>query len=300
LGGAGIGKLPENMYLNQVPHNRYVRDYFYQSVTQAVLDAVVQCSQGALTNRMQIISQFPEMNPSMDSYRIGTILEMARGICIRLAENNVRVRLCVQQSMGVGIFTGVPKQLSGVSKLIQMMDWQSDEGEDNVGMVGNYVNFGAVGAEQVQNEVKNEDGEITTYQDDVFLLIAPQSMVGTDSSITPLLETMVKEAGDRPVILMNPDLVDKPSAAGQQSVRGRQARIDFANSFQTIYQFKNIYVSGTSYFPILGATTKLHPSEPWVAHQRRDLRDGKGEIYVPVLSSESLPSGEAILEAFER
>jgi adenylate kinase len=300
LGGAGVGKLPESMYLNQVPHNRYVRDYFYQSVAQAVLDAVVLCSQGQVQNRMQIISQFPEMNPSMDSYRIGTILEMARTICIRLAENNVRVRLCVQASMGVGIFTGVPKQLSGVSKLVQMMDWQSDDGEDNVGMVGNYVNFGGVGAEHVQNSVTDEAGEIVSHQDDVFLLIAPQSMVGTDCSITPLLQAMVEAAGDRPVILMNPDLVDKPSAAGQQSVRGRQARIDFAKSFETIYQFKNIYVSGTSYFPILGATTKLHPSEPWVAHQRRDLRDGKGEIYVPVLSSESLPTGEDILEAFER
>ena len=102
LGGAEVGKLPENMYLNQVPHNRYVRQYFYDKSAQAVRDAVIACSQGKLTNRMKIVSQFPEMNPSMDSYRIGTILEMARAICIRLAEENVRVRLCVQGSMGVG------------------------------------------------------------------------------------------------------------------------------------------------------------------------------------------------------
>ena len=197
-------------------------------------------------------------------------------------------------------FTLVPKQLNGVSRLIQMMDWQSGEGETNEGMVGDYVNFGAIGPEHVQNEIKNDDGEVVQNQDDVFLLIAPQSMVGTDSSIMPLLEGMVKAAGDRPVILLNPDLVDKPSAAGQQSVRGRQARIDFANSFETIYQFKNIYVSGTSYFPILGATTKLHPSEPWVAYQRRDFANNEGEIYVPVLSCETMPSGEDILEAFER
>ena len=197
-------------------------------------------------------------------------------------------------------FTLVPKQLNGVSRLIQMMDWQSGEGETNEGMVGDYVNFGAIGPEHVQNEIKNDDGEVVQNQDDVFLLIAPQSMVGTDSSIMPLLEGMVKAAGDRPVILLNPDSVDKPSAAGQQSVRGRQARIDFANSFETIYQFKNIYVSGTSYFPILGATTKLHPSEPWVAYQRRDFANNEGEIYVPVLSCETMPSGEDILEAFER
>ena len=163
---------------------------------------------------------------------------MTRAIAIRLCEQNLRVRVCVQAPMGSGIFTGVPKQLSGVSKLLQMMDWQSEEGETNEGMVGNYVNFGAVGPEHVQNEVKNDEGEIVQHQDDVFIIIAPQSMVGTDSSIIPLLQGMVEAAGDRPVILLNPDLVDKPSAAGQQSVRGRQARIDFANSFQTIYQFK--------------------------------------------------------------
>ena len=61
-----------------------------------------------------------------------------------------------------------------------------------------------------------------------------------------------------------------------------------------------VQVSGTSYFPILGAITKLHPSEPWVAHQRRDYANGAGEVYVPVLSGETKPTGEAILANFER
>jgi hypothetical protein len=177
LGGAGIGKLPENMYLNQVPHNRYVRQYFYDGAAQAVLEAVIRCSNGQFTNRMQVISQFPEMNPSMDSYRIGTILEMVRAIAIRLAEENLRVRVCVQGSMGVGIFTGVPKQLSGVSRLVQMMDWQSASGEINEGMVGEYVRFGGVGPSHVLNTTKGTSGEIVQYQDDVFLIIAPQVSV---------------------------------------------------------------------------------------------------------------------------
>lgn len=66
-------------------------------------------------------------------------------------------------------------------------------------------------------------------------------MIGTDSSILPLLSSMVDAAGDRPVILINPDLSDKVSSAGQQGVRGRQQRLDFANSFVTVYQFQNIY-----------------------------------------------------------
>jgi len=111
--------------------------------------------------------------------------------------------------------------------------------------------------------------------------------------------TLPELAGDRPVILVNPDLSDKVSSQGQQSVRGRKDRMEFADSFKSVYHFQNIYVSGTSYFPILGAITKLHPTEQWVAHQRRDLRNNEGEIYIPVVAGEEMPNGEAILDAFE-
>jgi hypothetical protein len=53
--------------------------------------------------------------------RIGTLLEMVRTCAIRLAEQNLRVRVCVQGSMGVGVFTGLPKQLSGVATILQRM-----------------------------------------------------------------------------------------------------------------------------------------------------------------------------------
>ena len=268
-------------YLNQVPHNRYVRQWFYDKASAAILDAVILCSNGHLTNRQKVVTLFPETNPSMDSYRIGTLLELVRDAALTLAEQNLRVRVCVQESMGVGIFTGIPKQLSGVARLLQAMDWQSGPGERNEGILGDYVRLGAVGKAHVVNEERDDNGVITQHQDDVFLMMAPQSMVGTDTSILPLLQEHVAAAGDRPVILFNADLSDKVSAAGQQSVRGRQQRMDFADSFETIFHFQNIYVSGTSYFPILGATTKLHPEDPWVVHQRRDYANDGGEIYVP-------------------
>jgi hypothetical protein len=69
IGGQGVGEIKENMYLNQVPHNRYVRQYFYDMVATAALEAVVLCSQGRISNRMKVVSMFPEMNPAMDSYR---------------------------------------------------------------------------------------------------------------------------------------------------------------------------------------------------------------------------------------
>ena len=78
-----------------------------------------------------------------------------------------------------------------------------------------------------------------------------------------------------------------------------QDRIDFADSFKTIWHFSNIYVAGTSYFPILGAAFKPNPLGMWIAYQRRDLADNKGEIYVPILAGEDMPQGDQILESFE-
>lgn len=299
IGGEGVGELRPNMYLNQVPHNRYVRQYFYDMASDAALNAVIQCSEGKISNRMKMTMMFPEMNPSMDSYRIGTLLELARCVAIKLAEQNLRVRICVQASMGVGIFTGVPKQLNGVSTLLQRMDWQSGEGEENEGMIGNYINFGAIGKDHVVNTGVDRRGN-KVEQDDVFILLCPQSMVGIESSIIGPLTEMVDAVGDRPIILVNPDLSDKQSSQGQQGVRGRRDRMDFAASFQTIFHFSNTYVSGTSYFPILGSLCKMGPSAPWVAHQRRDLVDNQGEIYVPVLSTEEAPVGDLIMDTFEK
>ena len=67
--GSPLGALKENMWLNQVPHNRYVREYFYDMASEAVMEAVVKCASGEISNRMKMVAMFPEMNPSMDSYR---------------------------------------------------------------------------------------------------------------------------------------------------------------------------------------------------------------------------------------
>ena len=69
IGGEGVGVMKENLFLNQVPHNRYIRSYFYDMARDAALEAVTLCSQGKISNRMKIVSTFPEMNPEMDSYR---------------------------------------------------------------------------------------------------------------------------------------------------------------------------------------------------------------------------------------
>lgn len=40
----------------------------------------------------------------MDVYRIGTLLELAREIASALAQDGAHVKVCVQQSMGQGVF----------------------------------------------------------------------------------------------------------------------------------------------------------------------------------------------------
>ncbi len=69
IGGDKDLILKENLYLNQVPHNRFIRKYFYDMASSAVLDAVIACSNGDISNRMKLTVLFPEMNPQMDSYR---------------------------------------------------------------------------------------------------------------------------------------------------------------------------------------------------------------------------------------
>lgn len=119
--------------------------------------------------------------------------------------------------MGEGAFMGVPRVLSGVSKVLKMMDWQADEGETYEGFLGDsqrppstdktetaraegLVRFGAVGEEEV-----GED-------DDVLLVLAPQSMVG--APIVPPLEAMTKraEAQGAAIILINPLLQEGRNA----------------------------------------------------------------------------------------
>ena len=69
LRGDGIGRLEENLYLNQVPHNRHVRHYFYDMASRAILKAILLCANGKMSNRMKTVVMFPELNPTMDSYR---------------------------------------------------------------------------------------------------------------------------------------------------------------------------------------------------------------------------------------
>mmetsp|Transcript_17925 Transcript_17925/g.42653 ORF Transcript_17925/g.42653 Transcript_17925/m.42653 type:complete len:579 (+) Transcript_17925:56-1792(+) len=280
--------LPDELWLNTTPYPRSVRNMFYEDVLQAMQAAVADPS---CPRAMKVTVTPPELNMEMDSYRVGSLLELVRECALGFAETGLKTRVCVQGPMG----GGVPRVLSGVNKLLTLMDWDAGAGEAHAGMLGDVqlpkpedgsaqreglVCFGAVGEDQVGP------------RDDVVIVLAPQSMVG--SSIYELLRPMVErcEAQGTAVILINPELDDVLSSSGVMGVRGRSERIAFAAAFEEVYHFRNVYSGTTFMFPILGSVRMTRRGgAKRVLYRRREVgstssvtnREGGGsERYEPV------------------
>lgn len=256
--------------LNSIPHSREIRQYFYADACEATKRAV---QDGIHKLKVQMI--IPELNPEMDVYRIGTLLELMRELAFTFANDGKRVKVCVQGSMGEGIFSGMPLQLAGTRRLLEVMDWGEYEAKKN------FINVGSIGANQVSQE------------DDVFILMAPQNAVG--NCIIDDLQAMVNASGNRPLIIVNPRLKDLPSAAGVMQVRGREKRMEFAASFFTCYNFRLLYTSGTQY-PICGALRMAYPSQ-YEIYKRFDLESGK-EKYELLGTFNEEPCSTDINDAF--
>lgn len=94
--------------INGTPHSRDLRRFFYSDASDSVLRALA-AGESRITMRCTI----PELNPEMDVYRVGTLLELTRELATRIAEDGRRVKVCVQGSMGQGVFQGLPLSLSG-------------------------------------------------------------------------------------------------------------------------------------------------------------------------------------------
>jgi len=260
VGGQGGGDaeellLPKNLFLNNVPNTLATRYYFYDAAVAAV-EAALRDPDPSLKARMQMQVLTPELNPTTDSYRVGTLLELVREVATCLACSGLRVRVCIQGAMGRGTFVGLPLSLNGVRQIVERMDWLAGPGEAFEGMVASYegvgekgyVRFGEIGAAEV-------DKDPTEAPDDAFILISPQNIVGF--SIVQDLQEMVVAANGRPVLLVNPNLKDVQSSEDTMSARGRSGRLAFAESFQNVYSYKTLYPSETVAFPIVGAVVKV-------------------------------------------
>ena len=260
--------------LNNIPHTREIRRFFYDDATESVLRAI----KDDRNVRMKVFTEFPEMNVEGDVFRAGTLLEMVRTMATELARmerkdgsgGKQRVKLCVQGSMGTGVFQGLPLALSGISRLIDLMDWEED--------VAERISNGAIGKDHAKDD------------EDVFILICPQNIVGY--SILPYMEEMMEVAGNRPMILLNPKLGDIQSAGNVMSIRGRQGRMEFANSWEEIYHFRLLYRK-PFFFPIYGALRKSYSSaeedDTWELYKRFGKMDDEYYQLMEVYEKEPNP-----------
>lgn len=94
-------------------------------------------------------------------------------------------------------------------------------------------------------------------------------------------------AQGRTLILINPQLADRPSGNNLMQIRGRAERRAFADSFQDIFCLRLLYPSSGGYmYPIRGMLVKRTFDRPWVAYQKEDTDGADGErvqeVYTPV------------------
>ncbi|CAK9252426.1 unnamed protein product [Sphagnum jensenii] len=244
------------------PHAQWVRAYIYDSVRTAVLRALGDDAFRDKRARMQIKLNFPEVNPAFDTYRIGTLLECVRTVVLALAGDcGLRVRICVQQSLGEGVFTGLPLALASMRPVLEKMDW---------------------GTQLREEQKARKDGAMQWMN------------YWWEGMVTGLLEDLVTAAAGRPLLLVNPSLGDRPSGSDLMQIRGRQVlpafensyelaevnlnleRKDFSDSFVDIYELRLLYPSSGGYmFPIRGMVVKQSHLAPWVVYQKVETSDGR-------------------------
>ncbi|KAG0503371.1 hypothetical protein HPP92_003443 [Vanilla planifolia] len=180
--------------LNNIPHSKEIRQYFYDDVLQSTRKAVEE-----KRTRLKVEINIPELNPEMDVYRIGTLMELVRTLALSFADDGKRVKVCVQGSMGEGALAGMPLQLAGSRRILEFMDWGEYGAKDT------FIRIGSIGSKDVDE------------QDDIFILVAPQNAVG--NCIIEDLQAMTDAAGQRPVILINPRLKVKGEHRNGRSKR---------------------------------------------------------------------------------
>ncbi|CAN7131924.1 unnamed protein product [Brassica rapa subsp. narinosa] len=256
--------------LNNIPHSRDIRSYFYEDVLQATVRSIKDGN-----TRLRVDINIPELNPEMDVYRIRTLMELVRTLALSFADDGKRVKVCVQGSMGEGALAGMPLQLAGTRKILEYMDWGDDE------TLGTFVKLGAIGGKEVDEE------------DDIFILVAPQNAVG--NCIIDDLQAMTTAAGKRPVVLINPRLKDLPASSGIMQTMGREKRLEYALTFDNCYVFRLLYYAGTQY-PIMGALRMSYPYR-YELYKRVTEENGK-EKYVLISTYSERPTPDQINDAF--
>ena len=82
---------------------------------------------------------------------------------------------------------------------------------------------------------------------------------------------MTEKAKGRPLILINPQLEDKPSGNNIMQVSGRSERRAIMDSFVDIYGLRLLYPSNGGFmYPIKGILAKKEFHSPWVVYNKEE------------------------------
>ena len=260
-------------YLNTFPLEPEKRRFFYED-TAAAVTAALEAGERRLRTNVFI----PETNPEQDTFRIGTVLEATRACAIACGR---RCAITVQPALGEGFFVGMPLSLSGVERLLTIMDFGDHAARISVGTLG------PAAAADV-----GEGG--------VVFVVAPQNITG--GTVMPILMETTAAAADAgaSIVLINPRLKDVPSSAGMMGVRGRAERLADADSFVQAYLLRLLYTNPTIPYPIRGALRHVYGA-PWELYAREDVRGPpRSEVYVLAAEfTDAEPTGTEITAAMK-
>lgn len=275
--------IPTGFRFNDYPHATWLRSYMNELVKNAIINAIYD---DAIPDksRLQIQLNFPELNPAFDTYRIGTMLELVRhsALCLAINEGK-KVRILVQQSLGEGVFAGLPLAIASMRVILEKMDFGEVLTKDTREQV---IRFGCLGKDQIAPD------------DDVIFIISPQNIVG--ASVMELLEETVIAANGRPLLLINPSLGDRPSANNVMQIRGRGTRRELQDSFQDLCVFRLLYPSSGGYmFPIRGLLVKKDWQSNWIVYESNKHSNGQ-DVYdmIAVLPSHPTPERSFVSQIF--
>eukprot|EP00741_Cyanophora_paradoxa_P006477 tig00001003_g6270.t1 len=247
-------------------------EWFAAEAAEATVEAV-----DSGMKRMTVFVQIPELDPSVDVYRLRSVLQVAWELVLSLAGQGKRVKVCIQ---GQGQqFGGMPLSVAGIRRALEGDLRVSLEDGTHSSSLEN-VRISGIGAASVEEE------------DEIFLLISPTNTIG--QAVIDDVRAMAAAAGERPFIMLNPRLADVPSYEGIMGVQGRAERLAFLATFDYSYYFRLLYVSGTDY-PIRGALYRKYPSA-WEVFSK----DEGAERYRLLSVQADRPEREQLAGIFER
>lgn len=178
----------------------------------------------AASSRGHVELRVPQLDPSSDVYCRRFLLSLTWAL-VRVAavQAGLRTRILVQKPGD--FYGGLPLSVAGLARFLAA-DWRVSKD----GWPEDMVRLGAMGRD-----------ERIADDDEVIVIVSPTNAISMP--VVEDLQRLSVEAGDRPIVLINPRLGDVPSHSGVMQVSGRKERMQLLDSFQDIFTCRLLYQS---------------------------------------------------------